>query len=105
MADRNITNKLNQFENSIKAYIDQNFDLFKSYLDDKIKTKLSTPQENEFSINYFQETENSDADYILANDEDAVTLINGILNHKLQDTPDSAFCRNLKKFDTFVLCR
>jgi hypothetical protein len=105
MGDRNLLSKLSQIESNLKKHIDENLELFKDYVDEKTKAKLAR-EENEFSVNYFTEAESSDIDFILKDEEDANTLINGIFDLKLKyEAHDSSINQKLKPFKTFQLCR
>lgn len=105
MADKQLQYKLNTVETNIKKYIDEHFSEFKEYLESKTKTKL-TQEQPEFSVNYFMEIESSDPNEILQDEADAETLIDGILNLKLDtQNVNSRMLQKLNKFTTFQLCR
>jgi hypothetical protein len=104
--DRLVSNKLNQIEENIKNYFDQNFDVIKDLIEESKNKKRTRTTDNEFHIDYFIEFESSDPDFILKDDEDASLLIDGILEHKLDyENADSILNQKLKQFTTFDLCR
>jgi hypothetical protein len=106
MVDKLTVNKLNQIESNIKKYIDQNFKSIIEYIDSNDKRRKQNENEPDWSVDYFLECESSDIDLILANEEDAESLIDAILVHKVNyENPETSFYKQLKTFSTFNLCK
>jgi len=94
-----LLNKLGQFENNIKEYINAKFE-------EVLRLQKKTPVDGEFSYDYFMKKESCRDDEILIDEEDAELLIDGILGRYLDWSDEKNHLSVLlNKFDSFAMCR